>query len=432
MRVLIAAFGSHGDILPLIAIGGELARRGHEVVMAGAEPFASVAARAGVGFEQLLTEPEYREAIESPDLWRPVLGAKRLFAFAEQAIRPTYDFIARRADASDTILLASTLAVGARVAQDALRLPLVTVHLSPMTIQSRHEAPSLPLVGAVNWLPPAVKWQIHLGADEWFVDPAITPGLNRFRAELGLRPVKRLRHWWHAPRRVLLMSPPWFVEAQPDWPEQVRQVGFPRVDFLGAPNGGLDPELERFLAAGEKPVAVTFGTAMRQGASLYRAAIEAAERAGRRCLVMTSEPIEIPSASREKVFVAGYAPFGEVLPSCAALIHHGGIGTLARAFAAGVPQLIAPLAFDQYDNAARVKRLGCGRAIHRRLFGARRVAARLEALLGSAEIAQNCRRVAALSAGDDGTVAAADAVEAEFAAVIERRARRGDGAAASG
>lgn len=424
MRVLVAAFGSHGDILPLIAIGGELARRGHEVVMAGAEPFAPAAARAGIGFEQLASEAQYREAIERAGFWRPLLGLRRLSAYAEQAIRPTYDFIARRAGKSDTILLASTLALGARLAQDALRLPLVTVHLSPLIMQSRHAAPRLPVVGTLNWLPPDLKWTIHLGADEWFVEPGLKPGLNRLRAELGLAPVKRLRHWWHAPRCALLMCPPWFAPPQPDWPAQLRQLGFPQADRLGG-ESGLDPKLETFLANGEAPVAVTFGTAMREAAPLQCVAVEAAARAGRRSLILGAGPVEIPQRFRDRVFVAAYAPFGDVLPRCAAFVHHGGIGTVARALAAGVPQLVTPLAFDQFDNAERVVRLGCGRAVHRRLYAPGRAAAALEAVLGSAEIAESCRRIAARSEGEDAVSDAADAVEAEFVAVQERR--RGSG-----
>jgi rhamnosyltransferase subunit B len=51
-----------------------------------------------------------------------------------------------------------------------------------------------------------------------------------------------------------------------------------------------------------------------------------------------------------------------LLPQVAALVHHGGIGTTAAALAAGIPQLIAPFAFDQFDNAARTVRLGVGQS----------------------------------------------------------------------
>src|SRR6202012_1799180 len=55
-----------------------------------------------------------------------------------------------------------------------------------------------------------------------------------------------------------------------------------------------------------------------------------------------------------------YVPLRALLPRCAALVHHGGIGTTAEALRAGVPQVIVPLAFDQFDNAARVRALGAG------------------------------------------------------------------------
>ena len=56
-----------------------------------------------------------------------------------------------------------------------------------------------------------------------------------------------------------------------------------------------------------------------------------------------------------------YVSLRRLLPSCAAIVHHGGIGTTSQALAAGIPQTIGPLAFDQFDNAARVERLRCGR-----------------------------------------------------------------------
>jgi UDP:flavonoid glycosyltransferase YjiC (YdhE family) len=51
-------------------------------------------------------------------------------------------------------------------------------------------------------------------------------------------------------------------------------------------------------------------------------------------------------------------PLGQVLPRALALVSHGGIGTVSQALAAGIPQLVMPLGFDQFDNAARLERLG--------------------------------------------------------------------------
>lgn len=424
MRALICAFGSHGDVLPLIAIGAELRRRGHAVTLASAEPFGAAARRAGLDFEQLASESEYRAALDQADLWRSIRGVKRLFAYVEQSIRPTFDFVERSRERRNTMVIASSLAIGARVANDALKVPLITVHLSPLMMQSRHEAPRLPGVTGLNWLSPSLKWQFHLGVDEHFVDPLLTPRLNAFRAELGLLPIKRLRFWWNAPKRVLLMCPDWFAAPQPDWPPQVRQCGFPRADMFGRVADKADDRLEAFLSGGEPPIAVTFGSAMRKGQALYHAAIEACGRLGRRCLVMSPDAIDVSEARKANTLMVAYAPFGSVLPRCAAFVHHGGVGTVAQALAAGVPQLVVPLAFDQFDNAERVWRLGCGRSMNRHLFGPRRAAKALKALLASPEVAVSTRKAAALSSAEDAVGRACDEIEAEFAAGRARRRKR--------
>jgi rhamnosyltransferase subunit B len=82
------------------------------------------------------------------------------------------------------------------------------------------------------------------------------------------------------------------------------------------------------------------------------------------------------------------------LPRAAALVHHGGIGTLSQGFAAGLPQLVMPMSFDQPDNAARLKRMGAGLALPRRRFRSAIVATALAQLLDSAEIAARCREIA--------------------------------------
>ncbi len=70
-----------------------------------------------------------------------------------------------------------------------------------------------------------------------------------------------------------------------------------------------------------------------------------------------------------------------LVPRLAALVHHGGIGTTAQAMRAGVPQLITPFAHDQFDNAARVERLGSH-------------------LIDDAEVRAACQRVQALMADE--------------------------------
>jgi len=67
---------------------------------------------------------------------------------------------------------------------------------------------------------------------------------------------------------------------------------------------------------------------------------------------------QLPAVLPAGALHVSHAPFSALLPRLSALVHHGGIGTSAQALAAGIPQLVVPFAHDQFDNAARLHRLG--------------------------------------------------------------------------
>ncbi len=414
MHVLVAVIGTYGDVAPFIAIGAELRRRGHRVTFATANTFEIHARRAGLDFEPLMTAAEHAAFFSRPELWRPLRGFRHLFAATEHALRPTYDFILRHHRRGETIVVASTLAVGARVASDAGIGPLVSVHMAPIMMQSRFDAPRMPGFPVPNWLPGRLKWTLQLGADKHFIDPLFVPKLNAFRTALGLRPVRRLRHWWHSRHRVILMFPEWFARRQPDWPEQAVQAGFARADAVCAATEGLASDLRTFLDAGDPPVVVTFGSTVLHERAFYETSVAACARLGRRCVLLAGHPVAAPPGMEGRVFVTPYAALSALLPRSAALVHHGGVGTLSQAFAAGVPQVIVPTAYDQFDNAERVRRLGCGVWLRRRRYTAGRAARVLALALGSAAMAARCREVAGACKQGDAIGSACTEIEMVF------------------
>jgi rhamnosyltransferase subunit B len=420
MRILVVSIGTYGDVLPFIAMAAELDRRGHDVTLASAEPFGDAARRAGLDFHPLLSAADYARLFEHPDFWRPFHGARRLFSALPDFLKPTHDFVVERHIPGETLVIASALAVGARIAHETIGVPVVSVHLTPIMFISRDEPPRTPFLIVPKWLPPTLRWKLQTGLYTQFIAPLLLPGLNAFRRSLGLNPKRRIRTWWHSSQRMLLLFPEWFAPRQPDWPSQAVQFDFPRADLFGASSPRLDRRLEAFLKAGDKPVAVTFGSARLGDDAVYRAAIEACLKLGRRCVVLSQQALDLPDAPEGRVFFSRYAPLSEVLPRCAALVHHGGVGTVALAFAAGVPQLVAPMAFDQFDHAARIRRLGCGLSIGRSRFTSARVAKALKTLISSPLVAERCARTAVRTSGGDVIGSACDTIEAEFADALGR------------
>ena len=199
-----------------------------------------------------------------------------------------------------------------------------------------------------------------------------------------------------APNASVALFPDWFAAVQPDWPRPCAQGDF----MLPAATGpGLSVELEAFLAAGDAPIVFTPGTGHRHAAAFFDAALLALRRLGRRGIFVTPHAAQLPPALPDSVLWQAHAPFAALLPRVAALAHHGGVSTTADAMRAGIPQLIVPFAYDQFDNGLRAKRLGVAEVLLARRLSGARMHERLRRLLAAPSVRQSCRELAARMAG---------------------------------
>jgi UDP:flavonoid glycosyltransferase YjiC (YdhE family) len=186
-------------------------------------------------------------------------------------------------------------------------------------------------------------------------------------------------------------------------------TGFPLYDEGGV--HALPEQLKKFLASGEPPIAFTPGSAMLHAADFFDGAVEACHRLGRRGILLTRHPEQIPARLPDSVIHVNFAPFSELLPRVAALVHHGGIGTSSQALAAGVAQLVTPMTHDQPDNANRLKRLGVAEVVPFTRFTARRAATAVQRLLADPQRAARCRDVQSRFVGVDALEQTCDLVE---------------------
>jgi rhamnosyltransferase subunit B len=414
-HTLLVALGSSGDVHPFLGLGRELRRRGHRVTLVAAGWFRGVAEKAGLDFIDPLPELDFVESIADERIWHPRMGtAIILEQFVRPLLEPVYRIIEREvaADSSAgrrTVVVASTLAFGARIAQERLGVPLVSVHLSPVMFRSLDEAPRLPgllVHRGPHWFRRA-QWYL---ADRLLIDPFIGRWLNPFRATLGLPSARGLlRDWLHSPLLTLGLFPEWFASRQPEWPKHLRLTGFPLYSEEGVSDA--DAATRAWLEAGPAPILFTPGSANVHGREFFAAAAEACARLGRRGLLLTRFPEQIPAALPAGVRHAEFVPFSWLVPRSAALVHHGGVGTVSQGLAGGVPQVVMPMGFDQFDNAARIERLGVGASLPRDRFRGPRLAEMLAGLLGDGRVADRCREVAARFVGGRGLATAADEVE---------------------
>ena len=392
MHIMVIPMGSAGDVYPLLGLGVALRSHGHDVEVVANSYYQAIIERADLSFLELGTYEDLRSGLENPDLWHRRKGFIVLGQVLLPLMKPLYEMIARRYIPGETIVVASSLALAARVAQEKLGLPLVTVHLQPTAFRSAHDPVSESRVSSYRGLCGAARRLRDWLIDVLFLDRIFAPEINALRAELGLPRVRRLLYqWWHSPQLVLGLFPEWFAPPQPDWPPQARLTGFPLYDDSGRE---MPAAVEDFLADGSPPIVFTPGSAMRHGREFFAESVAACESLGRRGILLTRFREQVPDNLPRGVRHFDYLPLSQVLPRAAAVVSHGGIGTVAQGLAAGIPQLVKPMAFDQFPNAARLQGLGVARALSGRAYRAVTVARALTDLLNSAEVAKNCQTIA--------------------------------------
>jgi rhamnosyltransferase subunit B len=401
--------GSAGDVHPFIALGIALLARGHRATILTNPIFQEIIEAQGLGFLPVGTVAEANAAIANPELWHLRKGFKVIAQVIVPAIAEIYKLIEKHADA-DTVVAFSSLAFGARVAQEKLGIPSASVHLQPSVIRTFADQGMMGNVRLSASRPKWFKQGLFRLIDYLIVDRRIKGPLNALRATIGLAPVDRVMHRWiHSPQLVIAFFPDWFAAPQPDWPPNTHAVGFPLWDADG--ETPLPADAEEFLGAGPAPLIFTPGSAGSTMQRFFKESVKAARELNLRAMLVTNYPEQVPKDLPRNIRVFGYLPFSQVLPRAALLVYHGGVGTLAQGIKAGIPHLVVPHGYDQFDSGWRIEQLKLGCSIAQSRYRARRVVRAIESILGDGASAQRCRDFAS-------RIDAADAV-ARACALIE-------------
>lgn len=395
LNVLLPTLGSAGDVHPFIALGSALLERGHRATIITNPFFRESIEAQGLGFLPVGTLADVEDAIADPDLWHPNRGFE---VVARRVIIPStpeiFRIIEKHADAG-TVVAASSIAFGARIAQEKLGLPTATIHLQPTVIRSLIDHGMFGTLRISRSQPMWFKQTLFRFIDWAVIDRRLRRPLNDFRSTLGLPPIARvLGRWIHSPQCVIGFFPDWFAPPQTDWPPNVHLVGFPLWDGGGEASPWMterSPAARDFLEAGDPPVVVTPGSAAATMRDYFVQSVAAIQALGLRGMLITNFPAQLPATLPPRIAAFGYLPFSEVLPRAALLVYHGGIGTLAQAVKAGVPHLVVPSAHDQFDNAWRIVRLGLGRSLPRTRYRALRAAGAMRAVLDDGGILRRSR-----------------------------------------
>lgn len=418
-RIVLATAGSLGDLHPFIAVARALKARGLQPEIATSPEYAAKVTAEGIVFHSVgpgLEELKALMGMDEAELTRRI-ARSNTFLF-ERMLLPHLESGAREllgVAQGASAIVGSTFAAGAAMAADVLDVPFVPVALQPTVVFSAYDPPSLP---DAPWLAPAAGgWRLALNRATLSVVRASgarwTRRIDAVRGRLGLSPrgdnllLDSLRR---RPLSLGLYSP-LLGEPQPDSPEHFVLTGYAGYDSETGGGSSLPPMVSAFLKAGPAPLVFTLGSAaVHIPGDFYVQSLAAARRMGRRAVLLVGPAGDLSVADGPDAMAVPYAPFSLLFPHAAAIVHQGGVGTTQQALRAGRPQLIVPHLGDQFDNAARVVRLGSGATLPRPRYRADRVAAALDPLLSDPGVVETARRLGVLASREDGAAVAAERI----------------------
>ncbi len=416
MKIAIIAFGTRGDVQPLLALGKGLQRAGHQVcVIAGAnfrtwiEQHGLQAANSTVDTQSLMEGDAAEEWIRHGN--KPIVNVrmmKRLFAEYGRAMMMDAWAGSQSADAVISSLLSDVFAVSIA---DKLRARHISAWMQPSMVATRSGAAMMAAP-----LPRRSSWLNYL-VGKWFVEPFLWSMSgeisNRLREQvLGLPPQTPEENAAKRRNNLVLHGYSQHVIPPPDdWPPNIHTTGY---WFLDGDHEWKPPSaLSEFLAPGDPPICIGFGSMTGSGAgALTGLIVQAVQQSQTRAILLSGWAGIGETSLPQDVFRLDAAPHEWLYPRMRAIVHHGGAGTTAASLRAGVPTVIVPHMADQSFWGERVEALGVGpRAIAREKLTVAKLAAAIRAAVSDEGMRRRAAELGARIRAENGVGEAVGLIE---------------------
>ncbi|MEV0830022.1 glycosyltransferase [Nonomuraea rubra] len=394
MRPLLITVGSRGDVQPYLALANGLLAAGHRPLLAAPRRFEPLATARGVDFAPLNDEMlALQDKVQGQGVRAAVTAARSVKPMLRRLLDDQAALAAHHAD----VVVYHPKSLGGPYLAEKLGVPALAGLLLPLYLPTAaFPSPILPVR-----VPPALNratWGVSSAVEAPYRGTVRDWRAGALGLRDGFRPVADLVK----AGGVLHAWSPHLLPAPADWPADAHPTGFWTIP---APGDWTPPErLARFLDDGDPPIYVGFGSSSSgDPETLTATVLEAVRLTGRRAVLATGWGALRPGAEPGGVLVIEEAPHEWLLPRVAVAVHHGGIGTVAAALRAGVPQVIRPFLGDQPFWARRLHRLGVAPPpVTGRLTPAR-LAAAIDA---ATALAPAARALAAPVRAEDGVAAA--------------------------
>jgi len=411
MRITMICIGSTGDVRPYIVLGRELKARGHQITICAFQAFESTVRSEGLRFKGITGDVK--------TMMGNLMNGSTGVSFLKQVRDTLVDFIDPFLADLEAACEDAEAIIGTYLGQifqslaEVRHIPYIQTHYFMMD-----KNPEAPITSAPGQRAGGKAWNLMSYELGYFIVSAMEKYyLADWREKRGMSPRKlegspRYELNGHTIPVLYAISP--LVMPRPaNWGENIHMTGFWRderdVDFTPS------PELAGFLAAGDKPIYIGFGSMVSgdMGETLS-IVMDAIRESGVRAILSRGwGGMDIPEDPN--VFAADFVPHDWLFQHVAGVVHHGGAGTTAAGIQAGCPTLVVPFGGDQPFWAQRVQDLGIGpKAIPRDKLTVSRLSKALTELTTTKKYRVAARELGERLCLEKGAVTAANIVEHEL------------------
>lgn len=413
MYVSIITIGSRGDVQPYIALGAGLQKAGHQVQIVADELYKDSIKEKELSFGPISTNPK---RFFEEDIFK---SGKNIFQFSKY-IKEQYKKIGRRhfeevLEALDNVdvILFSPLASAAFHIAELKKIPCIGAYLQPVTPTKEFGPMFIPELS--SWIPFRGfinRWSFRLNNKIYFY--LIKDVMNECRREiLKLEPLP-----WKVYSNADLSDMPilygyseHIIPRPVDWKENVYVTGY---WFLQNKSTWSPTEdLIKFIDGGSTPIYFGFGSMIDNEITTVMNIIEEALKKTRQRGIISCgwnklEGVELP----QNIFLVEDVPHDWLFPKMAAVVHHGGAGTTAAGFRAGVPTIVIPFSFDQPFWGSKVFKLNVGpKPIPRKKLTVDKLVNAINLVLNSTKYKENAIKLSEKIRSEDGVDKAVNIIE---------------------
>ncbi|MFN8443037.1 MAG: glycosyltransferase [Caldilineaceae bacterium] len=416
MKITFSAFGTRGDVQPVLALAKALVERGHHVRMIAGSGFAPWIRQHGV--EPVATSLDIQAMMQS-ELGRdwieygnnPIRQGLIMRTLYTGSSWQMASDLWHGCQGSDLIISSFTSDIFADSVAEKLGCQHLCVALQPAMVATSH-GPSLlfaPYPDRYHWFN---HWVSYLFMERGLWQMGCDSNARLRRELLGLPPLRFAEYRERYRRKVVLHGYSPHVLPRPnDWPASFHCVGywFLHEESQWQPSA----ELLDFLASDEPPIYVGFGSMTGRNPQAFTKLLLEGIRLSRKRAILLSGWAGIGNtALPDSVLRIDGAPHEWLFPRVALTVHHGGAGTTAASLRAGTPTLIIPHIAEQPLWGKRVEVLGVGpRAIPRKQLTSEKLAAAIQQGLASPTMRQNVQRLSLQISAEDGIGKAMELIE---------------------